>query len=296
MIDTSNRYRWALAVTGLCLVCLPATHAIAGPSAQPQPIGSSSMSISYQTDAGQVEFSDLRSHGGSGLGDVSNLDGAPNVGAFSAHNTLGRRPTSAQGADETLMRHGFYKYDSNGFNKPGEFFPNLTPGSSITIAIEDIEFDRPVQVQENTALLHLLWDIDQSDSLGLNDQNLPRAYSNPNNHHTVPNFRDVSDFQNENVFVENPVPNYNIGDIVPTFSQSQPNMVTVSLTFPYELLRHFEDDGLGVPSGLPGPGGFLEPFHFHLEYLVVPEPSSALTLAIGSILVCRRRKKKTNAV
>ncbi len=247
------------------------------------------MSVSYNTTAGAVTYSGLRSHDGTGLGDISVLGSAPNIGAFSANNTLGRRPVSAQGANETLMRHGYYKYDSNGLNIGDEFFPDLVPGGDVTIAIQNIQFDRPVQVQEDTALLHVLWNIDQVDSLGLNNQNLPRAYMNPNNHHTVGNFRNVAEFQSNNIFLDNPIPNYNIGDIVPVFTQEAPDTISVNLTFPYELLRHFEDDGLGVPSGLPGPGGFLEPFHFHLEYLVVPEPSVGLLMALGAVAVLRRK-------
>ncbi len=284
-----SRYRCAIAAVGISLVSLPVVDSTAGPVFNPQPVGSSTMSIAYETNAGPVEFSGLRTHSGTGLSDISNLGGAPNVGAFSANNTLGRRPASAQGADETLMRHGFYKYDSSGLNIADDFFPDMAPGSDITIAINNIEFDRPVQVQTDTALLHILWNIDQVDSLGLNAQNLPRAYLYGNNHHTVADFRDVPDFLNENVFHDNPVPNYNLGDIEPVFTQSQPNTISVSLTFPYEIFRHLEDDGLGVPNGLPGPAGFLEPFHLHLEYLVVPEPSAGMLLAIGAIALIRRK-------
>ena len=290
MTISSFRYRYALVLTGLGVACFSASHVAAGPSAQPQPVGSSTMSITYDTTSGPLQFSGSRSHDGTGLSNITNLGGAPNVGAFSAHNTLGRRPASAQGTNETLMRHGFYKYDTNGFNIPGEFFPDFAPGGNVTIEIQNIEFDRPVQVQANTALLHVLWNIDQVDGLGLNNQGLPRAYSSPHNHRTAPEFRDIDDFQNENVFLDNPVPNYSIGDITPTFSQPQPNVLTVSLTFPYELFRHLQDDGLGVPAGLPGPQGFLEPFHFHLEYLVVPEPTTGVLLAIGVFAICKRRK------
>ncbi|MCA9253079.1 MAG: PEP-CTERM sorting domain-containing protein [Phycisphaerae bacterium] len=289
MFHPITRYRYIVAFSGALVACAVATVAHAGPTDQPQPIGSSTMSITYNTSAGDVTYFGSRTHNGTGPGDVTNLGGAPNVGAFSAHNALGRRPATAQGSNETLMRHGFYKFGSSGFNIAGDFFPDIAPGSDVTIAIENVQFDRPVQVQEDTALLHILWDLDQVDSLGLNDQNLPRSYVNPNNHHTVTNFRDVAEFQSQNVFLENPVPNYNLGDIVPVFSQPQPDTVSVSLTFPYELLHHFEDDGLGVPAGLPGPGGFLEPFHLHLEYLVVPEPSAGLLLAMGAMIIRRRR-------
>ncbi len=289
MSHPNQRNRFIVALTGLVFAGAFAPTVQAGPTSQPQPIGSSTMSISYTTTAGNVMFSGLRTHDGTGPGDVAHLTGAPNVGAFSAHNALGRRPASAQGADETLMRHGFYKFGSSGFNIAADFFQDMTPGSDITIAIENVQFDRPVQIQEDTALLHILWDIDQVDSLGLNGENLPRSYVNPNNHHTVANLRDVAEFQNQNVFRENPEPNYVIGDIAPSFWQPQPDVVSVSLTFPYEMFRHSEDDGLGVPAGLPGPGGFLEPFHFHLEYLVVPEPSAGLLLAVGGLVIRRRR-------
>lgn len=282
----------AFAPTCLFAIGLSTSPVLAGPVANPQPIGSSTMSITYQTVNGAVEFAGLRSHDGTGLGDITNLNGAPNVGAFSANNTLGRRPTSAQGSNETLMRHGFYKYDTDGLNINDDFFPGVLTDSNVVIEIRDIEFDRPVQVQTDTVLLHALWNLDQVDQLGLNAQNLPRAYSSPHNHHTVAGIRDLQAFKDEGIFLDNPVANYNVGAIVPAFSQSAPNMLDVTLSFPYELLRHLQDDGLGVPAGLPGPGGFLEPFHFHLEYLVVPEPTTAVLLSVLSIPFFKRQQTR----
>lgn len=259
-------------------------------------LGSSTMGLAYDTATGSESFQGLRDHTGIGLGDITNLGGAPNVGAFSAHNKLGRRPASAQGANETLMRHGWYKMGpSNVLNFGEEFFPASTTPSTVsaidvngnvTLSVQNVQFDRPVSVIENTFLLHVLWDINQVDGLGVG-----RGYASPHNHHIPTGFRDFNDFFGPlRPFLNDPVPNYATlsAGLAPVFTFNAPDSLNVSFTFPYAMLRHFQDDGMGVPAGLPGPGGFLEPFHFHMEYLVVPEPHAGLLLLTGGWLVRRR--------
>lgn len=263
-------------------------------------VGESTMGLAYDTATGFESFEGLRDHAGVGLGDITNLGGAPNIGAFSAHNTLGRRPASAQGPDETLMRHGWYKMTpANVLNFGEDFFPaSTTPsavsaidvGGNITLSVQNIQFDRPVSVIENTFLLHVLWDTNQVDQLGPG-----RAYANPHNHHLPPGFRDFDDFFGPLLpFVDLPVPNYATlsEGLSPVFTFNGPDSLNVSFTFPYSLLQHLQDDGQGVPEGLPGPGGFLEPFHFHMEYLVAPEPHAGLLLLAGGGLMWPRRVRR----
>jgi len=295
----SSTTRWACALTAL----LATTAALAGPSPFPLPVGTNTTTISYDTLSGPpLSFSATLDYNGPGasLNDLEHLPGSANIGAFVAYNALGRRTAvipndpSVQAPNETLMRHGVYKFDaSNQTNPQGEFFPGIDPDGDVTLKIEGVTFDRPVQVRENTFLLHELWDIDQVDMLGVDDQGQPRAYNLPNNHHTVSGFRDLNSFflGSPPVFSNNPV-NYVVGDINPKVTHQAPNVIDVALTFPYRLLMHLEDDGMGIPNGvdLPAPGGFLEPWHLHLEYLVVPEPGSLALLATG-LLVLRRRTR-----
>jgi hypothetical protein len=197
---------------------------------------------------------------------------------------------SVQGPDETLLRHGVYKVDEDDqINIAGDFFADVLPDGDVTVAVEHIQFDQPVTLREDTFLLHMLWDLGQVDQLGPE-----RAYDNPHNHHLSDPFRDFDSFFGPGLpFVDNPVPNYVVGDVTPDVTYHAANEISVSVTFPYALMQHLQDDGAGVPEGLPGPGGFLEPFHFHMEYLVVPEPHAGALLACGALVGLLPRRRST---
>jgi hypothetical protein len=296
-------FRNLIALWGLTLA-VGASPVFAGPALNPQPVGTSMTTVRYDTATTPQSYG--RSFGylgpGAGLGDIVNIGGAPNLGGFIAFNTLGRRTAvlgeapTAQAANETLMRHGFYKAGVNDqLNKGDEFFTGIDTEGNITLEVTGITFDRPVKVREDTFLLHMLWDGGQVDGWGL-DGDLNARLFHTNNHHLVSGFRDFSDFflGSNPVFKTNP-DNYIAGTIAPVVTQTAPNIIDVSLTFPYRLLTHLEDDGMGPPANppLPAPGGFLEPFHFHLEYLVVPEPGAGALLAATTVLISRRSRRRT---
>jgi hypothetical protein len=273
----------------------------AGTTAFPVPLGSNLTTVSYDTASGPIGFdTTLGYHGpGASLNDIEYLPGSGTLGAFVAYNALGRRSLvvsqdpAAQAPNETLMRHGVYKYNANNqIDAASDFFAGVNVEGNVTLTIENITFDRPVQVRENTLLLHALWDIEQMDQLGVDDQGQSRAYNSAHNHHLADGFRNFGSFflGGSPVFVNSP-PNYALSGITATVTHDAPNVIDVNISFPYRLLTHLEDDGLGIPIGveLPAPGGFLEPWHFHLEYLVVPEPSS-LALLLAGLLAVRRGK------
>ena len=110
-------------------------------------------------------------------------------------------------------------------------------------------------------------------------------------------FRDFEDFF-PLIFTDFPI-NYELGSLsgdsaIEIFGDGT-DTLGFAITFPYDRLRHFEDVDQEVPPGLPAPFGYLEPFHFHLEFVVstVPEPATALILLGGLLhgLGCRRRDR-----
>jgi len=278
--------------------------ALAGPTLFPVPLGTNTTTVSHDIiGGGTANFPvTLDYHGpGASLNDIEHVPGSSNLGAFVAYNALGRRTEvipldpAAQAPNETLMRHGIYKFNaSNQINVGDEFLPQVDVEGNITFTIENITFDRPVQVRQNTFLLHALWDIDQVDMLGVDDHGHSHAYNSHHNAHLVSGFRNFSSFflGGSPVFVSSPA-NFALGVINPTVTHDAPNIIDVSITFPYRMLTNLEDMGMGVPDGmgLPAPGGFLEPWHFHLEYLVVPEPAALTLLAGGAGLMLLRRRR-----
>ncbi|MFQ5463344.1 MAG: hypothetical protein ACE5E5_12060 [Phycisphaerae bacterium] len=271
----------------LCIGAAGAAHA------GPVPIGSSTTTFSYTTANGLQTFVGSRDYTSSSPSDATPLATAPNVGTFNSVNTFGRRTfVAATGpqfdqvltADESLITHAFFKFPGQ-FN--ADYFPGIVPGSNITVQVDGINFDAPVTVDHDTIMLHSLFADAQV-------QGLPSPYFNLHNHEiTSLNFRNFDDFVSTGVFSTFPVPNYVLGsnDLSVVFSGEGTNQLSVALTFPYSLLEHTEEFGQTVPDGLPAPQGFLEPFHFHLEYVVTPEPASLALLLPAALMVCRRRRR-----
>jgi hypothetical protein len=292
----------AVVLSTVAVLGQPRERALAGPPLFPVPVGTHSATVMYDDGAPPpAAFSaTLPYHGpGASLNDIEYFPGSSNLGAFTSFNTLGRRTEvipldpAVQAPNETLMRHGFYKFNSgNQINVDDDFFAGIDVEGNVTVKIENITFDRPVQVRQKTFLLHMLWDIDQVDMLEMGGHH-GHAYNAHHNLHLIDGFRNFSSFflGGSPEFVSHPA-NFALGDINPVVTHDAPNVIDVEITFPYRLLTHLEDMGMGIPDGvdLPAPGGFLEPWHFHLEYLVVPEPGSLALLAGGALLLRRRRR------
>ncbi len=254
--------------------------------AQPVPLGTSTTTISYQVpgDTGPVwvNFSGDRNFNGVGPTDATVLAGADNIKIFNSWNQFGRRAIvpGALRPGESLITHAFYKTDNG-----GAYFPDLIQGGQIRLQFDNIHFDRPVTVNENTMMLHALWNADQVDQLDW-------FYISLQNHHTASfAFRDMDAFYGAGVFNQFPVPTVALGDINPTITGNGTDTIGIDLTFPYDMLMNFEENGQTLPPGLPGPQGFLESFHFHLEYIVTPEPGSLALLLTGTLLAVRRRRR-----
>jgi hypothetical protein len=141
-------------------------------------------------------------------------------------------------------------------------------------------------VVESTFLFHTLWRDTQVDAL------FPHHYHHQHNLHTETNpFRDASDFSRGGLFSDSPT-NYVLADVSPVFGGNGTRMLSLSVRIPYDLLKNLEEMGHShVPPGLPAPHGFLEPFHFHFEYIVVPEPASLLLFSPLLFLLRRRQSR-----
>lgn len=276
-------------VLGLCT---------AGAWAGPVPIGTDTITVSYPTDAGIVSYSGSRDYNGTSVGDATPLGAAPNIRTFNSYgNTLGvfgRRTAPVLltnpahqhvlGPDESLMTHAFFKIDNN-----GDFFSGLIDGGSVTIRVDNIRFDQPVHVLDDTRLFHVKWN-DQADEL-------PSPYISLDDHRTpADNFRDFQDFRQVGLFTTFPTDNFILGDdqISWTITGEGTDTLGFQTVIPYDAFRNFEETMpyQSVPDGLPQPQGFLEPFHFHLEYVVVPEPGTLALLGAGIGFGLWRRRRR----
>ncbi len=263
------------------------------PSVQagPMPVGSSTTTVSYTTTAGEQAYSAPINYAGQSLSDAVSLVGAPNIWSFNSVNSFGRRPFLATGGapvldteNETAVAHAFFK----GFNDD-DYFPGIAEGSDVTLNINNIAFDQPVSVDNSTVMLHILWRPVQADSLD-------SPYSNLHNHH-IPSagFRDLAEFTAPGrIFFDDPTQNYILSDqaLSVTFTNNGPNILNLEVAFPYALLQNLEENGQTVPDGLPAPQGFLEPFHFHVEYVVTPEPATLALLGIGACVCSMRGNRR----
>jgi len=258
----------------------------------PIPVGPADITFQYTKIGGEVvTLQEQKLYNGSAGSQVP-LDGNQGIQYFSSVNTFGRR-LEIPGAvrdNESLLTHAFFK---DVFTpQPGgiyeDFFADIDTTTDLVISVQNIQFAEPTWIAANTFLQHALWDANQADQVD-------PFYHHTHNAHTLTDpFRDFEDFF-PIVFEDFPMPNYTVG----LFGQTADVDITgqgttnlgVSVTMPYEQLMHLEHmPDTTVPSNLPAPGGFLEPFHFHFEFVVVPEPTTLALLGAVVPLLMRRRR------
>lgn len=281
-----------------CVVGIAAGLIAGAAAAGPIPIENSTITITYDGALGPVSHSGSVDYsGGLGPGDATRLGAAPNISAFNSAGselgTFGRRAapillTNPSLPDvfrpgESLVTHAFFKIDDN-----LDFFTGYTGGTSgnISVTIDNIRFSEPVTIVEDTMMLHAKWRAEQTDLLD-------EIYVHIDNHHTVADtFRDFDTFSMR-IFFDQPTPNYVLNDSNLQWSVTGNGTDTLSLSFnfPYDMLKNLEEMGQTIPSELPAPLGFLEPFHFHIEYVVVPEPATLLLMLPAALAVLRRRRR-----
>ncbi len=254
----------------------------------PTPVGEADVTFSYMTDAGPRILNSSVDYSGQTVNDIIPLGGDPNIGYFNSANSFGRRNLidGAVRENESLLTHALFKPPSH----TTDLFPDIVDNGSVTLEVRNIHLTEPGFVQRDTVMLHKMWDADQVDIL-------PNFYVNIHNYDGGPDaVRDFDDFF-PMLFTDFPAPNYDMNALsgsseIEIFGDGT-DMLGFRITVPYDRFRNFEDVDQEVPAGLPAPFGFLEPFHFHVEFAVsnVPEPATAIMLLLGSTLVLSRRKR-----
>ncbi len=154
-----------------------------------------------------------------------------------------------------VVRTGFYKIDNA---KP--FFDGATRDTEITVAFKGIRFNQPVDPRPETLVQHLKYDPGDMQACGL-----------PGDAREQFNLVSTTDTLNDRV---RPAIDTRqgaldgsadaLGDA--TVAIEEDGSVSMTLTFRYPALRNLRD-----PWKSDLPGTFLEPFHFHAEFEVLPE-------------------------
>jgi len=192
-----------------------------------------------------------------------------------------------------IVRVGFYKIDNA---RP--LFEGIDPSSSVSIRLENVVFNQPAVANHASPLHHFMFDHEQLMRRGL-----------PMKAMDVFNLRSPTDTLNDRVtHGTNARPGVLDGsersDGLVTITKQDDGSFTLDARIPYQLFRHIKnaerpgDDAMahgdtdGDSSSPParmrgmdhapseaadderdaqiGPGGFLEPFHFHVEFEAVP--------------------------
>lgn len=270
-------------------------------AARPLPQGNATVNMSYPlAGGGTYNVSEERNFLGTNPSHATELGDNSNMSEFNSVNAFGRRMNVAAfypqvlGPDESLISHSFFKLDNS-----GDLFPGISDNGMVTVSVQGIRFNEPVQIDNSTVLFHNLWDTSQFDTAIL--RGLFSTDTHGHYFHTLTDpFRDAAQFQQVpgEFSPPNQMSHQNLGDMAPYITITGEGTDTLGFTasFPYDLLRHpheHNDGGHhGNPyEGLPAPQGFLEPFHFHFEYVVsaIPEPTTLALLSFGVLGVLRRR-------
>ncbi|GIK15738.1 MAG: hypothetical protein BroJett003_07020 [Planctomycetota bacterium] len=254
--------RRGIGAAGLAVVGFMQAAAMAHP---PEPIGTANITMRWMTMHGHEEvLTDVRDFTGRDHEDAVPLDGDHHINCFFSVNSFGIR-TDVRGAiqeDESLIAHAFFK---DHHDHSHDYFHMIeSEDTRITIEITGIHFEHPVTVVRPTILLHKFWDADQVDRLS-------NFYINLHNYGLSTDlWRDFGLFF-PNTFSDFPVPNYDLGEATSigdvTVIGDGTNEISIIFSFPYSVFKHYEETGQDVPDGLPAPFGYLEPFHFHMEWI-----------------------------
>lgn len=210
-----------------------------------------------------------------------------NVEAFIAVG--GTRLTKAAGhRSGAILRVGFYKKDTQKL-----FFEDIRDGSSVTVTMTGVRFMRDGAPDPETLVQHLKYTLEDVEECGLTGEAMDQ-YNTRNPGDTM---HGKLTPENARLGSLNGVPGdepkrealANGGDAKPSDADSpeesekaaaqrapfpegdsevwleEDGSVSMRVTIPYALFRHVRD-----PWMRTDPGGFFEPYHFHIEYEAIP--------------------------
>lgn len=177
---------------------------------------------------------------------------APNIDVYIGlgGTRLGKGLADPKGA--TLLV-GLYKQEAK---KP--FFQDIADNASITITLDKVFMNQPASPRDQTAMMHLRYMPEDLKACGLSGDA-----------RNLFNTRDPKDPIIEKATgnsvragcLDGKDPSH--GSVL---TKVEPDgSLTLTLTFPYPLLRHTQD-----PYQRTNPGGFFEPNHFHFEIELLP--------------------------
>jgi|GEM_PF-1308301 len=153
-----------------------------------------------------------------------------------------------------VVRVGFYKADKG---KP--LFDDLADDAQITITLSGVRFNHPARPEPESVLLHAKFDARHVVEWGLkpNQVNLYTMRSKTD---------DLGGAVTPDVGRLGALRGNGSGSV--DLRAEPDGSVSMTAHIPYRLLHHVRD-----PSPGTSPGSFVEPFHFHVEFESMPEPT-----------------------
>ncbi len=153
-----------------------------------------------------------------------------------------------------IVRVGFYKIDAK---KP--FFEDLADNAVIEISLEDVRFNMKGHPQIQTVLQHCKYTKEDVIACGLSAKqvDLYNTYSRTDTLEGVV----LPEVGRMGVLGEKDERKPRV-----VIEVQEDGSISMRARIPYRLLRHVKD-----PWRRTSPGGFREPYHFHVEFQVIPE-------------------------
>jgi len=156
--------------------------------------------------------------------------------------------------DGAIIRVGYYKADNF---KP--FYKDIADGADIHVKLENVKFNQPARGRPKTILQHLKYTVEDVLSCGLTEDALDQ-YNTASPTNTLGT---VITTDNGRLGVLDGT-RKRAGEA--RLVEEDDGTFTLTARIPYALFRHVRDPWLRTT-----PGTFFEPYHFHIEFEVVPE-------------------------
>ncbi|MDX9911385.1 MAG: hypothetical protein RBS39_06110 [Phycisphaerales bacterium] len=188
---------------------------------------------------------------------------AENVSSFVAlgGTRLDRGAGDPRGA---IVRVGFYKVDAG-----APFFAGMKNGGDLEIELSNVRFNQPVTPREESVLQHLKYTGAEAEACGLSSENVdffntsdPKDDLRGKIPHELARFGWIeTDDAGPALASDAKAPRGHV-----SIATERDGTLTLRVRIPYALLRHARD-----PWKSTVPGTFFEPYHFHVEFEVLPE-------------------------